>query len=112
MSTPTHLTIPQGTTWGIAWPITESGSPKDITGWTVRAQIRAPGFGHAVLHEWSTTLGNATVAGSAVTLLLTPGVSAGWAWDFGVYDVALTSPAGEVFRIAEGTVYVSPEVTR
>lgn len=106
------LIIPQGTTWGMAWPITEDGEPKDISDWSARAQVRSTGHFQALLYEWSTELGNATVTGSAVTLLLTPAVSSSWTWERGVYDVELTSPGGEVFRISEGPVYLTPEVTR
>lgn len=108
----TALTIPQGTSWGISWPVTENGEPAAIDGWTVKAQIRSVAPSSTVLHEWSTEAGNATTEGSAVTLLLNPASSAAWAWTRGVYDVELTSPDGTVYRIAEGAVYVSLEVTR
>lgn len=105
------VTIPQGVTWGLSWPITESGQPLDISTWTVRSQVRSTDRA-SVLHEWSTILGNATTAGNAVTLLLTPAASSAWLWDVGVYDVELTDPDGNVYQIADGVMYVSAEVTR
>jgi hypothetical protein len=108
----TALTIPQGTAWGISWPITENGEAAVIDDWTVKAQIRATAANPTVLHEWSSGAGNATTTGGAVTLLLNPGSSAAWTWDRAVYDVELASPDGTVYRIAEGAVYVSREVTR
>lgn len=108
----TALTIPQGATWGIAWPITEDGEPADLTGWTVQAQVRKLAVSPEILHEWSTAANNATVTDSKATLLVAAGTSTSWAWTRGVYDVELTSPAGSVYRIAEGPVYVSPGVTR
>lgn len=110
--TRTAFTIPQGTSWGIAWPILQNGEPANIAGWTVKAQIRASAASPAVLHEWSSAAGTATAADSTVTLLLDPATSAAWTWTHAVFDVELLSPAGAVHRIAEGVVYVSPEVTR
>lgn len=108
----TSLTIPQGTTWGIAWPILEDDEPKDLSGWTVKAQIRATVESGTVLHEWSTATGNATVTEFRVAIFLAPGASSAWTWVRGVYDVELTSPEGAVYRIAEGAIYVSRQVTR
>lgn len=108
----TPLTIPQGTSWGISWPITEDGDAAAIDAWTVKAQVRSTATNPIVLHEWSTEVGNASTEGSAVTLLTSPASTTAWTWERGVYDVELTSPDGTVYRIAEGAVYVSREVTR
>lgn len=108
----TPLTIPQGTSWGISWPITEDGNAAAIDAWTVKAQIRSTAPNPIVLHEWSTEAGDASTEGSAVTLLTNPASTTAWTWERGVYDVELTSPDGTVYRIAEGAVYVSREVTR
>lgn len=110
--TRTGLTIPQGVHWGIAWPITQDGEPLDLTGWTVKAQIRKNIESDTVLYEWSNAAGNVTVNDSQVTLLVSPATSTAWTWERGVYDVELTSPSAIVYRIAAGPVYVSPEVTR
>jgi hypothetical protein len=109
---PQTLTIDQGTTWGISWPVTENGAPKDISAWSVKAQIRSVDSLQAILHEWSTARGNATVTGGRVALTVTPATSSAWTWQAAIYDVELTSPANDVFRIAQGAVYLSPEVTR
>lgn len=109
----TRLVIQQGTTWGISWPITDGqGNPLDVTGYRVRAQIRPSKDSGNVLHEFSTDAGNAIAEQNAVTLSIQPATSSAWSWRNGVYDVELTDPQGRVARIAEGTVTVSPEVTR
>lgn len=113
MSSTTRLVIQQGTTWAVSWPITDDqGSPLDVSGCTVRSQIRPAKDSDEVLHEFSTQTGNASAEQNAVTLSVAPAVSSAWTWRNGVYDVELTDPAGRVARIAEGTVTVSPEVTR
>lgn len=106
------LVIEQGTTWDYAWPVDQGGNPIDLSNWTARAQIRESVDSPTVLFEWSTVRGNATLTGSAVTLLLTPADSAVWAWTNAVYDVVITDPIGRVARVAGGVVTVSREVTR
>ncbi|MGL5816658.1 MAG: hypothetical protein ACRCYR_03775 [Phycicoccus sp.] len=102
-----RLTVPQGVEWGIRWPITPPP-----TGGTVKAQVRRTRSSDAVLHEWSTGAGNATVSEQGVTLLVPAVVSSGWDWRTGVFDVEYTDPDGAVHRIAQGVVEVDREVTR
>lgn len=113
MTVNTRLVIQQGTSWAISWPITdEHGDPLDLAGFTVACQIRPSKDSGEVLHEFTPEAGTATVSQSYVTLAVDPAVSSTWSWRGGVYDVELTDPSGRVARIAEGTVVVSPEVTR
>ena len=113
MSSTTDLVIEQGTTWAISWPIRdENDQPVDVTGWSVRAHVRAHRDSTEVLHEWSSQLGNAEASGSDVILSVGPSTSSAWNWSDGVYDVELTDPTGNVARVAAGTVRVSREVTR
>lgn len=108
-----QLIVLQGTTWGIAWPITDTaGQPVDVTGWAVLAQVRHRPDSDTVLHEWSTELGTAVADEGGVTLTVAAAESSGWQWQFGVYDVELTDPGGRVARIAQGVIRVDPEVTR
>ena len=113
MTVNTRLVIQQGTSWAISWPITdEHGEPLDLSGFTVACQIRPSQESGEVLHEFTTEAGTATTSQSYVTLSVPPAVSSQWKWRGGVYDVELTDPSGRVARIAEGSVVVSPEITR
>lgn len=105
------LTIEQGTTWAHSFGVTINSAPIGA-GWTVRSQIRERHSAVAVLHEWSTVAGNAAVVAGAVQLTVPAAVSSAWSWAWGVYDVEVTSPVGDVYRVASGHVAVSPEVTR
>lgn len=89
-----------------------------LPGWSARAQIRARVGGA----EWAEFLSTATTgarieldADGWVSLVLPAAVTEATAWNAyrrGVYDVELTDPDGGVIRLAEGSVEVSPDVTR
>lgn len=107
------LVIHQGTTWERRWRITDpdTGTPRDLTEWSARGQIRADHSAAAVLHEWTPDALTCDEDGY-VTAAITPAESATWGWRDAVYDVELLDPIGRVVRIAQGAVRVSPEVTR
>lgn len=111
-----NLTIPQGVTWAIRWPLLDiSGDPLDTTGWSAKAQIRSKASSVEVLHEWSTVAGNAEFVDGALELRLEPEDSEDWtAWRSltAVYDVKLTSGEGTVARLVQGTIKVIEAVTR
>lgn len=107
----TPLAIPQGATWSTWWPILWSGQRRDLTGWTVRAQVRAELQSATVLHEFSTALGSAAAVNGYVGLLSTP-ESMTWTWTEGVYQVIATDPDDQVLPVAEGPIFVRKALVR
>ena len=107
------LVIHQGTTWEKRWRITDptTGTPRDISEWAARGQIRADHSVATTLHEWTEDDVTCDEDGY-VTIALTPAESSLWDWRDAVYDVELIDPTGKVARIAQGAVRVSAEVTR
>lgn len=93
-----------------------SGDPVDLTGFTARMQVREDYPAETVMLEASTDDGRITVDGPAGVLWITVPPTATAAlprYGFGVYDLELVSPdGGDVRRILEGDVEVTPEVTR
>lgn len=110
--TVTPLSYRKGTSQGFAWPITQAGAPVDLTGWTVRAQIREHKDAATALYEFTTANGGATVTGSQVAIWLTPTISAAWTFREAVYDVLLTDPTGKAMLVAEGLFTLRAGVTR
>jgi hypothetical protein len=116
------LTIEQGADWpGLAFPIFDTeGLPYDLTGCTARGQIRRVQNSDPALFTWATSPstgeGLITLAGSLLTIRVLGSESSSWDWNTGRYDIYLTNPAAPVgqqtFRIADGAVYLSLEVTR
>lgn len=110
-----NLIIPQGATWAVRWPIQDDeGLPFDLTEWAVRSHVRRRYNSPEILHEWSSALGNAELGVGYVELRVTPEESSAWTWikTTPVFDVELFSNKGTVLRITQGTITVSPEVTR
>lgn len=110
-----EIIIPQGTTWAIRWPIQSlNGEPINTSGWSVRSQVRHRVASPEVLHEWSSEKGNASVFDSFVELRVAPEESSAWQWGRNpvVFDVEVLTEKQEVIRITQGTIALSPEVTR
>lgn len=106
------LNINQGETWEMTFPIIDSTcEPVDVTGWSAKAQIRHGPF-EPVLYEWSAVNSNLTIGSSSVTLSVPAPASSGWDFTEGSYDLQLTDTLGRIYRVAEGRVTVSEEITR
>lgn len=109
-----NLTFPQGATWSfsLAWN-DDDGDPINLTGYSAAMQVRQTYKSTTPVVSVSSgsgiTLGGAlgTVA-VQVSATTTDDIKAGRY----VYDLELTSAGGEVTRLIEGTLTVTPEVTR
>lgn len=113
------LNINQGATYTLDVPgiKTAAGADLNITGYTVRAQIRRRVNDPAILATFTTAI--VTPAVGALQLSLTAAETTALPSSSSkdqplacVYDCEIVSPAGVVSRILEGTAFISPEVTR
>lgn len=119
MTKPAKLkfTIYQGATFRkrLTWkgPL-PAQTPIDLTGCTARMQVRPELKSATVLVELNTTNGGITLGGVAgtVDLYLSDEATAAFTWLSGAWDLEIEFPGGEVIRLAQGSVSVSPEVTR
>lgn len=110
-----NTTIDQGADWYITFIYENpAGTPVNLTGYTAGLQIRtSPLAKTAVLTLTSQNSGititplTGTLACHA-TALQTASITNGRY----AYDIEITSPGGIVTRLAQGTVEVSPQVTR
>lgn len=112
------IIVEQGSTWRVALTVyDESGAPVDLTGYTARMQVRETldaAEPLLTLTTPETSPGGITIDGPAgrLTLLIADEMSTAWAWTFGVYDLELASPDGDVDRLLKGEFEVDREVTR
>jgi hypothetical protein len=95
-------------------PVT--GLPINLSaGWTAKAQIRPSTDSATLLHELTSAGGTITLgADGKVTFKIAGAVSLAWTWiDVSAkYDCLLTGPVGQLIRILQGDVFVSPDTTR
>lgn len=116
MSARLPLTIPQGSTWRRRFELRNpDGTPLSLVGYTARMQYRSAHASVAVLLEATESNGRVAMAASAGHFEITFPAAATQALEAparGVYDIEIASSGGEVYRILEGDLRVSPEVTR
>lgn len=114
-----NLVIEQGATFDKVWKWTVgSGAHKtavDLTGCTARMQIREDVGSLNILHEMTTENGGLALGGVAgtVSLYISDVNTAGFQFIKGVYDIEIVQvPLSRVRRLVQGTVKISPNVTR
>ena len=109
------LQIYQGATFRkrLRW-LNPDQTPIDLTGCTARMQVREEVESTAVLLELTTENGRIALGGTAgtVELLVDADTTAAITWGGGAWDLEIVHPGGEVTRLAQGSLCVSPEVTR
>lgn len=117
MAAATHnITIEQGSVFTLNLVYKDSnGAPVNLTGYSARMQVRQRySSAEAALSLVSPT--NITLGGAAGTIVAKATANMTQALDIkqGVYDLELVPPsgAGDAFRLVEGSVTVTPEVTR
>ena len=105
-----NFTIEQGTTFSRVLTLQENGSAMNLTGYSVASQMRSTHDSSTVVATFSGSVTNAS--SWQITLSLTNSQTSAIEEAIYVYDVEITSGAGAVTRILEGTITVTPEVTR
>lgn len=107
-----NIDIEQGATWRKRFNVDVEGTPYDFTGCIVRMQARAKHTSDDVLVQKTTVDASITTGAGYFDVEFTDEESALWDWRKAVYDVEIETPSGDVTRLLEGTITVSPEVTR
>jgi hypothetical protein len=92
----------------------EAGPYRDLTGWTVLAQIRETTESAEPTATFTTTLSNQTTTPGGVELKLAPAVTAAMTLPAagGGWDVQLTDLAGDVHTYIEGKVTFEKDYSR
>lgn len=113
------LTINQGSTYALDIPGINraDGSPLDITGYTLRAQLRRRVADTSLLVNFTTAIVTPAVGACRLSLTAaqTAALPSSGSKDLPiacVYDFEIESPTGVVSRVLEGAAFISPEVTR
>lgn len=108
------IIIEKGATWNpvITWKNSD-GTAIDLTGYSARLQVRESVTASSTVISLTSGSG-ITLGGTAgtISLLLSATDTAALTFEKGVYDLELVSGSGVVYRVLQGRVTVSPEVTR
>lgn len=118
MTTPAKLKLKiiQGATFRrlLVWLAPDKITPIDLSGCTARMQVRSEVESPTVLLELTTENGGIVIDGPAGKLILhlPPAATTAISWESGVWDLEVVHPNGDVTRLAQGSISVSPEVTR
>lgn len=109
------IIVEQGATWTRTITVTDDGTPRDLSGYTIRMQVRSKHSSETVLLEMTTGNGITITdaAGGVFVVQLTAEQTGALPRVNGYrYDLELEDGAGVVTRLLEGRFTVSPEVTR
>ena len=103
------ITIEQGSDFSLQLTVQDGGSAKDLTGYSVRGQIRSTIDASTIAAEFTGTVSNAT--GGILTISLPYTTTDDIAPGLYYYDVEIYT-AGSVQKLIKGTATVLGEVTR
>lgn len=107
-----NLLVEQGATFSktLVWK-DKNKRAINLTGYTARMQIRKTVGDATVIYELTTANGRITFPAAGTIKLNIPAAVTS-TLQSGVYDLEMIAPNGDVLRLIEGKVTVSPEVTR
>jgi hypothetical protein len=110
MATISNLFVDAGTTYSnIITVAATTGQPLDLTGYTVKSQMRKS---YSSSQAYSFTASIYDAAAGKVRLQLTPVQSEAIPAGRWLYDVEITSQSGNKTRVVEGIVTVTPQITQ
>lgn len=104
-----NIRIDQGSDFSIQLTVKESGSAKNLTGYSVRAQLRSSITSSSIAATFTCTITNA--ANGVITMGLPASTTTGLSAGSYVYDLEVVTGSA-VQRLIEGTATLRAEVTR
>lgn len=108
-----ELVIYQGATFKTGFLLKDvDGSPFDLTGWSAHLQARVRLGDATPVLDLSSAKGSIILGTASIGLYVSDEDTARLNFGAAMYDLTLTSPAGESFRVLEGRVQLRLAVTR
>jgi hypothetical protein len=112
-----ELTIYKGSTFvkAVQWKSGSPAVPVNLTGCTLRMQIRKTATDATILDSLTTENGKLEITSAIegrIAIKIAAATSSAYTFDRGVYDLEVVFLDGSVYRIIEGAVTTVPEVTR
>mgnify|MGYP000449878673 CR=1 FL=1 len=104
-----NFILEQGATFNRILTLKENNAVMDLTGYSVASKMRSTHDSSTVVGTFTCTISDAS--GGKITMNMTATTTAAIEEGMYVYDIEITSSAGTVTRLMEGSVTVTPEVT-
>jgi hypothetical protein len=104
------LCIEQGATFRRVLKLRNGGSTVDLTGYTVRAQIRPTPGSDTLFHNMTPDILVDALMGE-ITLVIPHTDTETFTWKQAYWDLELVEPGGDVVRLLKGKATNDPEVT-
>jgi hypothetical protein len=105
-----NFILEQGATFTRTLTVQENSSAMNLSGYSVASKMRSTHDSGTVVGTFSCTISNAS--GGVIVMNMNNSTTAGIEEGMYVYDIEITSSAGTVTRLMEGSITVNPEVTR
>ena len=110
MATIRNVVVEQGTSFTLSINTTDANNdPLDLSGYGLHGQVRKSYYTSSYV---SFTVASAVPTSGDITISLTSAQTAALKAGRYVYDLKIVSSGGEVTRILEGILSVTPEVTK
>jgi|TARA_R100000030_G_C3209978_1_gene113092 hypothetical protein len=106
-----NFTLEQGSTFSRQITVQENSTALNLTGYTARMQMRSTHDSSTIALTYTSTIASPASNGK-INLSATATQTAAIEEGIYVYDLEIESSGGEVTRLMEGQVTVTPEVTR
>lgn len=87
-----------------------TSGPVDLTGYTANMQFRSNPLSTTILYDASSDITLGTTNGT-ITLTIPASATTTFTWWSALYDLILTDSSGNVTRLLQGSVTVTPGVT-
>lgn len=113
-TTTKNLTINKGSSYRIEFLLSKDGNRVNLTGYSVRGQIRPSSSSSVVLLNMNSANLLLTVdnSNSTIQMYLPESFTRRVSQSYAVYDIELLNNIGEVSRIVSGLITFVPEVTQ
>ena len=106
-----NFTLEQGSTFNREITVQENSQALNLTGYSARMQMRSTHDSSSIALTFTAAIASPASNGK-INLGATATATAAVEEGIYVYDLEIESSAGTVTRILEGTITVTPEVTR
>ena len=107
-----NLTLNKGSAYRIVFKLLNNGSDVDLTGNSLRGQIRPSVYSSEVLLDMSSANLLLNLGNSSITMILPERFTRRVSQTSVVYDIELLNTLAESSKIIAGTIIFIPEVTR